>query len=46
MQMESFRVLLHIAASMGWEIEQLDINTAFLHGVLPDNEHLYMEQPK
>ncbi|TFY55680.1 hypothetical protein EVJ58_g8092 [Rhodofomes roseus] len=46
MRMESFRVLLHIAASLGWEIEQLDVKTAFLHGILPEDEHLYMEQPK
>ncbi|TFY52252.1 hypothetical protein EVJ58_g10120 [Rhodofomes roseus] len=46
MRMESFRVLLHLASSLGWEIEQLDVKTAFLHGILPEDEHLYMEQPK
>jgi hypothetical protein len=43
--LESFRALLHIAASLGWDIQHFDIKTAFLHGVLPENETMYMEQP-
>ena len=43
--LESFRLLLHFAASMGWELHQFDIKTAFLNGILPDEEVAYMEQP-
>lgn len=44
--MESWRVLLHIAAVLGWNTQQIDIKTAFLYGLLPDNETQYMEQPQ
>lgn len=44
-RLESFRTILHIAASLGWELQQFDIKTAFLHGVLPEEETMYMEQP-
>jgi len=37
-RLESFRSLLHIAASLGWDIQHFDIKTAFLHGVLPESE--------
>ncbi len=44
--MESWRVLLHIAAVLGWDAQQIDIKTAFLYGLLPVNETQYMEQPE
>ena len=44
-RLESFRTLLHIGASLGWDIQQYDIKTAFLHGVLPESETMFMEQP-
>jgi hypothetical protein len=44
-RLESFRALLHLAASLGWDIQHFDVKTAFLHGVLPENETMYMEQP-
>ena len=44
-RLESFRVVLHIAASLDWDLQQFDIKTAFLHGVLPPDETAYMEQP-
>jgi len=44
-RLESFHTILHIAATLGWDIQQFDIKTAFLHGVLPDDETMYMEQP-
>ena len=44
-RLESFRTILHLAASLGWNINQFDIKTAFLHGVLPADEIAYMEQP-
>lgn len=44
--MESWQILLHIAATLGWDAQQIDMKTAFLYGLLPDNEVQYMEQPK
>jgi len=41
-RLESVRMSLHIGAQNDWEIDQLDIKTAFLHGDL--EEELYMEQ--
>jgi Reverse transcriptase (RNA-dependent DNA polymerase) len=43
-RLESQRIALHITAVLDWEIEQLDIKTAFLHGEL--KEEIWMEQPK
>jgi hypothetical protein len=45
-RMESWRILLHIAAALGWDAQQIDVKTAFLYGLLPDDEVQYMEQPK
>jgi len=45
-RMESFRTLMHLAASLNWDIQHIDVKTAFLHGILPDNETAYLEQPK
>ena len=42
---ESFRIGLHIAASMDWEMQNFDIKTAFLHGELSKEETCWMEQP-
>jgi len=44
-RLESFRSLLHIAAVLDWDIQHVDIKTAFLHGVLPASETVFMEQP-
>ena len=43
-KMSSIRVVLGMAAAMDSEIEQLDVNTIFLHGDL--EEEIYMEQPE
>jgi hypothetical protein len=44
-RMESWRILLHIAAVNNWDAQQIDVKTAFLYGLLPDHEVQYMEQP-
>src|SRR3954470_11417321 len=41
--MESLRVLLAIAANLGWEAEQMDVVGAYLNGEL--EETIYMCQP-
>ena len=38
-------MILHIAAVNDWCIEQYDVKTAFLNGILPEKERQYMEQP-
>lgn len=43
--MESWRILLHIAALKGWDVQQINVKTAFLYGLLPDDETQYMQQP-
>src|SRR6266702_596646 len=45
-RLESFRALLHTAATLDWDLRQFDIKTAFLHGILPEDETMYMEQPE
>ena len=44
-RMESFRVLLHIAASLDWDLKQFDVKQAFLDGVLEPDEVQFMAQP-
>jgi hypothetical protein len=43
--LESFHAILHLAGSLDWDLRQFDIKTAFLHGVLPEEETMFMEQP-
>ena len=45
MRLESLRVILHITAVNDWLIEQYDVKTTFLNGILPEKERQYMEQP-
>ena len=44
MNKTSLRLLLSIAAAQNWEIHQMDVKTAFLHGELSDE--LYLAAPK
>ena len=41
---ETLRLLLSLAVLHDWELEALDVKTAFLFGEL--NEEIYMEQPE
>jgi hypothetical protein len=45
-RMESWHILLHIAATLDWDAQQIDIKTVFLYGLLPEDEVQYMEQPE
>ena len=42
-KINSVRLVLSLAASFKWEVHQMDIKSAFLHGDL--HEGIYMEQP-
>ena len=42
-RLESFRALMGLAAKDGYTLHQMDVTTAFLHGVL--EEDLYIKQP-
>ena len=42
-KMDSIRLALAIATTKGWEVHQMDVKNAFLHGDL--SEEFYMEQP-
>eukprot|EP00253_Pinus_taeda_P014519 PITA_14519 len=41
--MNSIRLVLSLAASLKWEVHQMDVKSAFLHGDL--HEEIFMEQP-
>lgn len=43
-KMTAIRSILDVAASRKWEVHQLDVNNAFLHGDL--NEDIYMKIPE
>ena len=43
-KMDSIQLALATAASRRWEVHQMDVKNAFLHGDLSDE--IYMEQPQ
>jgi hypothetical protein len=45
-RLESFRAVLHVAATRNWDVQQVDIKTAFLNARLPEDEIQYTRQPK
>jgi hypothetical protein len=38
-----FNLILSLVAHFGWEVHQMDVKSAFLHGDL--TKEIYMEQP-
>jgi len=44
--MESWHILLHLAAALDWDTQQIDIKMVFLYGLLPEDKIQYMEQPQ
>jgi hypothetical protein len=42
--MDSIGLTLAITTTKGWEVHQMDVKNAFLHGDL--SEEIYMEQPQ
>jgi hypothetical protein len=42
-RMDSIQMILSIVASLNWEVHQMDVKSAFLHGDL--QEEIYMQQP-
>ena len=41
----TIRTLFAVAAAKDWFVKQIDFITAFLNGILPDDETVYMKQP-
>jgi hypothetical protein len=40
------RILLATAAARNYHVHHMDVDTAFLYGVMPDDEHVYCHIPK
>jgi hypothetical protein len=44
--LESFCTILHVAVSQGWDIQQINVKTAFLNTDLPPDKYQYTCQPR
>jgi hypothetical protein len=44
-RLASFRVLMALAACLGWELEAFDFNAAYLNGELDEGKEIYMQEP-
>lgn len=42
-KLTTMRLVLAVVAALNWDVQQLDINNAFLHGYI--NEDIYMQPP-
>ena len=42
---ESVRLLLSVAAAEDMEVASLDVKTAFLYGLIPITQFIYMRRP-
>lgn len=42
--MESWQILLHLAAAKGWDATQITLKTAFLYSIVPEDKVQYMKQ--
>ena len=45
-RLASFRLLLAMANRNGWAADSFDFDSAYLNSILPDDEVIYLEQPK
>ena len=43
--LKSLWAISHLAALLDWDLHQFNIKTVFLHGILPPDETMFMEQP-
>ena len=41
----TLRIIIALAAGHGWPVRGCDVSTAFLHGKIPDDEHVYVWPP-
>lgn len=42
---EGICLLMAICAALGWSLDQVDVVSAYLNGILPPEEEVYMRQP-
>ncbi len=45
-QWSTIRIVLIMALKLGYSSAQCDITAAFIHAVLPDNEEIFVQQPR